>query len=149
MLNCQKPIVELLLEGRLHQFKKYSLIIGKLMDKYLSITGRYIYLSPNLQIINPSHLGTIFRYEGLIERFDLKNQKNNYEKIKKVLGGPMDYIYVGKFMGDTKIKLVFLAHTGDRRVWWRKDETGGEGGGNNWIYEDGIRYNLKNWLKKK
>ena len=50
----------------------------------LSVTGRYIYITPQLKIINPIHEGTIFKYEGPIENYDFKNQSNNLSKIHSI-----------------------------------------------------------------
>lgn len=114
----------------------------------LSVTGRYIYITPQLKIINPIHEGTIFKYEGPIENYDFKNQSNNLSKIQEILGeNGLCYVYVGKFMGERLPKVCFLAYSKDKTVWWRKYESGIEGGGENWIYDNGNRFKIKTWLK--
>lgn len=114
------------------------------MYKKESETGRYIYITPTYKVINPTHLGTLYKYSGNIDGYDFKNQRKNLEQIQAVLEKPLTYIYVGKFMGEKDRRLVFLARDEEGMIWWRK----GEGNGENWIYEGSERYNLKKWLKR-
>lgn len=121
-------------------------------NPYLSPTGRYIFITPKYKILNPTHESTVSKYEGPIENYELKYQKKNLEEIQNVLleiGSPLTYIYVGKFLGDQRIKTTFLAHSENRRFWWYKYDGITEGSGTNEIYVDGKKYKLSSWLKKK
>jgi hypothetical protein len=111
---------------------------------YSSVTGRYLYITPEYKVINPAHLGTIYRYEGLIEGVDLKNQNNNLLKIQNILmklDMPLTKIYIGKMIGDKSIKTSFIAHSENGRFWWRKYEDS-----SNYMYDNGIRIKLHKFL---
>lgn len=121
------------------------------MDNYISSTGRYIYITPNYKVINPTHDAPIYRYQGAIDNYDFKNQKKNFELIQGILNRlnePLTFIYVGKFMGEYRQKISFLAHNENRNIWWRKYESGKEGGLENIIYDNGKKYSLKSWINK-
>lgn len=118
---------------------------------YLSATGRYIYVTPEFKVINPTHDAQIFKYSGEISGYDFKNQKKNLLIIQNILEKmqmQLVYVYVGKFIGDTKIKTSFIAHSENRRVWWRKYEGKGDNDGGNFIYMDGRCYKLSKWIKE-
>jgi len=103
----------------------------------LSETERYIYISPKMKVINPVHNGTLYHYEGSIENYNFRHQQKNYEKLQEILepyGKRLTYIYVGKFMGERREKVIFMAHNDDRSIWWRKYESVAEGSGQNWVY---------------
>lgn len=118
------------------------------MENYMSITGRYIYITPNYKLINPTHDAPIFKYSGPIEGFNLKNQTKNFNEIQnKLKDNPLTYIFVGKFVGNERIKTTFLAHTNDRKYWWYKYEGKAEGDSSNVIIVDGKKYRLSKWLK--
>jgi len=116
-----------------------------------SITGRYLYITSKYKVLNPAHDAPIYSYTGNIDGYDFKNQKKNLDLIQEKLGKygmKMDKVYVGKFVGDKKIKTSFISRTEDGRVWWRKYEGKTEGSGENLIFVDGISTKLSNWLKK-
>jgi len=107
------------------------------MSDYISSTGRYIYISPNKKIINPSHDAPLYNYVGPIDDFNFKHQKTNFENIQRKLeenGDKLTFIFAGKFMGTHRPKTVFLAHNNDRTFWWRKYESKAEGSGQNIVY---------------
>jgi len=115
----------------------------------LSSTGRYIYITPNYKIINPVHDAQIFKYSGPIEGYDFKNQKKNLESIQKILenkGSRLTYVFVGRFIGDYRIKTSFIAHSDDKKIWWRKFEGKMDGNSEQVIFEDGKKIKLKKWL---
>ncbi len=118
------------------------------MNDYLSSTGRYIYITPNFKIINPEHLGVIYRYCGSIDGYDFKNQSKNLKNIQNILnkkGKQLIYVYVGKFYDNkNEVKISFVAHNEDCSFWWRKYE--GLYSANE-VYEDGKKYKLSQWLK--
>lgn len=100
-------------------------------------TTRYIQISPNVKVFNPTHDSPLFTYAGPIEKYNFAHQQKNYEKIQEILEAfnkKLSYIYVGRFMGDKKQKTIFLAHNQDKSVWWRKYESKTEGSGQNLIY---------------
>lgn len=121
------------------------------MNDYLSPTGRYIYITPTYKIINPAHDSPISHYEGPIENYDFKNQKNNFDKIQKILielDEPLTYVYAGKFVGEKRSKVRFLVQSKNRKIWWRKYEGFSDGSASNTIIMDGKEIKLSNWLKK-
>lgn len=117
------------------------------MDDYLSISGRYIYITPNYKIINPAHESIIYKYSGEISNFDFKNQTKNYNEIQKKLSNKLCYIYAGKIIGEKRIKLSFIAHNNDRSIFWHKYEGKIDGDSENVIYENNKKYKLSKWLK--
>ncbi len=117
---------------------------------YLSITGRYIYITPSYKVINPTHDAQFYKYSGPVENYEFKNQRKNFDILQSILkDNPLVHIYAGRFMGDKSPKTTFIAHTKDRRIWWRKYEGMLEGSGSNIIIEDGKNYKLSSWIKKK
>lgn len=119
------------------------------MENYLSSSGRFIFITPNYKVINPIHLSIIDRYSGPIKDYDFKNQKNNFENIQNKLDNKLNYIYSGKVIGEKRIKISFLAHNEDRTIFWHKYEGKLDGDSENVIYENGKKYRLSKWLKKK
>ena len=119
------------------------------MENYLSISGRYVYITPTYKIINPAHESIIYKFSGPIIDFDLKNQRKNFDNIQNKLENKLSYIYAGKIIGEKRIKLSFLAHNEDRTIFWHKHEGKLDGDTENVIYENGKKYRLSKWLKKK
>ena len=117
----------------------------------LSSCGRYIILHPTKKLINPSYNAGISNYIGPIEDYEFRHQKKNFEAIQEKLGdNPLTFIYEGKFMGDRRPKISFIAHNADCTFFWRKYEAKSEGSGHNKIFivnEMGVTSeNLVNYL---
>jgi len=117
-----------------------------------SSTGRYIYIKNGYKIINPTHEGRLYKYEGNLDGYDFPNQRKNLDEIQEVLGKigkKLEYVYVGKFMGEKRMKTIFLARDSEGNIWWRKHEGRSDGSGENVIYEYGKKYRLSVWLKMR
>ena len=101
----------------------------------LSTCGRYIFLTQEKKMLNPSYDASISRYIGPIENYAFKHQKKNYDAIQEKLGeNKLTFIYEGKFMGDRRKKTAFIAHNNNLTFWWRKYESKAEGSGQNKVY---------------
>ena len=108
---------------------------------------KYINLTKNVKILNPTFDSDVFKYYGDINKisnFSFEKQKLNYEKIKEKFGKYNIYfnkLWVGKFSNEyNNIYSRFLLKSNCGKVYWRKYSSKNPGSNQNFIYINGIKY---------
>ena len=118
----------------------------------------HIYLTKKVRVNSPFDLSDEYSYEGPIEDVDLLQQKGNYEKLRASLdsfGLKLTYIWFAKFNHESfkpngekynVVRYHFLVKDETSQIYWRKYEARSMGSGQNYLYLNGNRYKLTDWL---
>ena len=120
----------------------------------------HIYLTNKVKVNSPFDLSDEYSYEGPIEDVDLLQQKGNYEKLRASLepfGFTLNHIWFAKFNHESYkkngekynvVRYHFLVKDETSQIYWRKYEAKSMGSGQNFLYFNGNKYKLTDWLEK-
>lgn len=96
---------------------------------------------------NPIMKSTNNSYQGILnDNFDFKNQKKNFEAIKKSLE-PFGIIPQEIYYSELYKKSVFVVTWSDPNLFWRKNESKSIGSCQNYIYYKDKEIKTTEWLK--
>jgi len=96
---------------------------------------------------NPIMKSTDNSYQGILnDNFDFKNQKKNFEAIKKLLE-PFGIIPQEIYYSELYKKSVFVVTWSDPNLFWRKNDSRSIGSSQNYIYYKDKEIKTTEWLK--